>query len=148
MDIRVVFFVVAAQPVDDGAWFLGCGGVVKIDQGMAVNLLVEDREIVPDRFPISGGVCGLMHGGMSGRDRGASNLVSRSGSSPRRVRPLADTRRRMKGGIGGVLDSEWSAHAGQRRRSTERPDDAADPGHCSDLQRKRERRGGGPEDFR
>ena len=54
MDVGVVVLVVAAEGIDDGAGFLTAGGVVKIDQGMPVDLLVEDGEIGAERLAQSG----------------------------------------------------------------------------------------------
>ena len=47
MDIGVVVLVVMAQRVEDGARFLRGGGVIEIDERMPVDLLVENREILP-----------------------------------------------------------------------------------------------------
>ena len=51
MDVGVVVLVVMTQRVDDGARFLRCGGVVEIDQRLAVDLLVENREIRAQCLP-------------------------------------------------------------------------------------------------
>ena len=53
MDIGVVVLVVMAQGVEHRARLLRGGGVVEIDQRLAVNLLVEDREIGAQCFPIN-----------------------------------------------------------------------------------------------
>ena len=50
MDVGVVVLVKAAQGVNDGAGLLRGGGVVQIDQRMAVDLLVKNRKIALGRF--------------------------------------------------------------------------------------------------
>ena len=49
MDIGVVVFVVMHQRVNHRARFLRRGGVVEINQRLAVDLLVEDRKILSQR---------------------------------------------------------------------------------------------------
>ena len=41
----------AAQRVDDGARLLCGGAVVEIDEGLTVDLLVQNREVGADVFP-------------------------------------------------------------------------------------------------
>ena len=53
MDVGVVALVETAQRVDDGARFLARGRVVEIEQRLAVNLLVKNREILAQCFPIN-----------------------------------------------------------------------------------------------
>ena len=53
MDIGIVVFVVMAERVNHRARFLRCGGVVEIDQRLAVDFLIEDREVLPQCSPIS-----------------------------------------------------------------------------------------------
>src|SRR6476646_4599355 len=72
MHICVVVFVIVSQRFDDGAGLLGCGGVIEINQRMPVDLLVEDREILPEALPISLSSGNLMHCSMWGRPRPAS----------------------------------------------------------------------------
>ena len=45
MDVGVVALVVVEQGVQDGTRFLAGRGVVKIDQRMAVDFLIQDREV-------------------------------------------------------------------------------------------------------
>ena len=45
VDIGVVVLVVAADGIEDGARLLRGGGVVEVDERMAVDLLIEDREV-------------------------------------------------------------------------------------------------------
>ncbi len=56
MDVAVVAFVVVHEGVDHAARFLRSGTVVKIDQRLAVDLLVQDREVSADIFPVGHGV--------------------------------------------------------------------------------------------
>ena len=55
MDVGVVALVVTAERVEDRAGFLGGGGVIEVDERMPVDLLVENREILPQGLPIDGG---------------------------------------------------------------------------------------------
>src|SRR5437867_9098941 len=48
----VVVLVIADEGVDDLARFLAGGGVVEIDQRVAVDLLIQDREVAAERRPI------------------------------------------------------------------------------------------------
>ena len=48
MDIGVVVLVVMAQGIEHRARLLRGGGVVEVDQGLAVHLLIEDRKVGPD----------------------------------------------------------------------------------------------------
>ena len=50
MDIGIGTFIVVNQSLNDLARLLGSGGVVQIDQGFAIDLPGQDREIFPD-FP-------------------------------------------------------------------------------------------------
>ncbi len=79
VDVGVVALVVVDEGVDHGAGFLGSGAVVEIDEGLAVDLLVQDREIgagageVARRFRVLG--FGFrVHAGRSG--------IGRKGISP------------------------------------------------------------------
>ncbi len=49
MDVGVVVLVIMAQRLDHRARFLRRGGVVEINQRLAMDLLVEDREILAQR---------------------------------------------------------------------------------------------------
>ena len=40
MDVTVLVQVIVALALNDAQWFLRGGGIVEIDQGLAVNLLV------------------------------------------------------------------------------------------------------------
>ena len=55
VDVAVVALVVVHERVDDGARFLGGGAVVEVDEGFAVDLLVQDREIGADFLEIEHG---------------------------------------------------------------------------------------------
>ncbi len=46
VDIRVIRRVVASQGVEDDLRLLRGGGVVEVDQGLAVDLLPEDGEVL------------------------------------------------------------------------------------------------------
>lgn len=50
--VGVVVFVVVNEGVDDLPWFLGGGGVVEVDKGVPVDLLVKDWEIGTKGFEI------------------------------------------------------------------------------------------------
>ena len=55
MDVRVVVRVVVDERVDDRLRLLAGGGVVEINQRLAVNLFPENREIFPDPLHIESG---------------------------------------------------------------------------------------------
>ena len=55
MDVGVVVLVVAAQGVDDRARLLRGGRVVEVDQRLAVDLLLQDREVVADAAHVERG---------------------------------------------------------------------------------------------
>ena len=52
VDVGVVALVVGADGVDDDLRFLATGGVVEIYEGMTVNGLLEDGEIVTELGPV------------------------------------------------------------------------------------------------
>ena len=54
MDVGIVVFVIMHQRVNHRARFLRRGGVVEINQRLAVDLLVEDREILAQFCPVNG----------------------------------------------------------------------------------------------
>src|SRR5438094_144244 len=56
VDVGVVGLVVAAQRLQDGARLLRGGGVVQVDQGLAVDLLLQDREVCADAVHVEHGV--------------------------------------------------------------------------------------------
>ena len=71
MDIGVVFGVAAHHRVDDGLRLLCRGGVVEIDERLAVYFLTQDREVAPDFLDVE-----------SGCDAAASNdRVTRHGAT-------------------------------------------------------------------
>ena len=51
VDVAIVALVVVDERVDHGARLLGGGPVVEIDEGLAVDLLVQNREVGADVFP-------------------------------------------------------------------------------------------------
>ena len=53
MDVGVVVFVIMHQRVNHRARLLRRGGVVEINQRLAVDLLVEDGKILPQRSPVN-----------------------------------------------------------------------------------------------
>src|SRR5262245_9701646 len=52
VDVRVVFAVVVVDGVDDGLRLLRRRGRVEVDEAVAVDLLVEDREVAPEQFRV------------------------------------------------------------------------------------------------
>src|SRR5947207_14708026 len=48
MDIRVVFLVIAAKNIEHSSGLLSSGGIVKVNEGMAVDLLIENRKVGAD----------------------------------------------------------------------------------------------------
>src|SRR5665213_559290 len=56
MDVRVLGFVIANQPVDDRAGLLRGGGVVEIHQRLAVGLRVKNWEIGANFSHVEGGM--------------------------------------------------------------------------------------------
>ena len=73
MDVGIVALVVTAEGVEDGAGFLGGGGVIEVDERMPVDLLVENREILPQGLPIDGVAGDPVHAGMCGRGEEMAN---------------------------------------------------------------------------
>src|SRR5919109_1133010 len=55
--VRVVFVIVPVQGLNDLNWFLGCCGVVEIDERFSVHLAAEDWEIWPYTFYVISGLC-------------------------------------------------------------------------------------------
>jgi hypothetical protein len=53
MDVGVVVLVIMHQRVNHRARFLRRGGVVEINQRLAVDLLVEDGKILSQRSPVN-----------------------------------------------------------------------------------------------
>jgi len=45
VDVGVVVFIEALFCFDDLAWFLGGGGVVEVDEGVAVDFAFQDGEV-------------------------------------------------------------------------------------------------------
>ena len=52
VDIGAVAGVKADERIDDRLGFLGGGGVVEVDQRLAVDLLMQGREVAPDSAPL------------------------------------------------------------------------------------------------
>ena len=52
VDVGVVTLVVVRECLDDAAGLLGGGGAVEVDERMAVDLLLEDGEVVSDARPV------------------------------------------------------------------------------------------------
>ena len=75
MNVRVVVLVVVSQRLDHGAWLLGCRSVIEINERMAMDLLVQDREVFPHRLPIDRSLGPLMHTAMWGK-AGPASLAS------------------------------------------------------------------------
>src|ERR1700731_394238 len=70
MHIRVFVLVVMAKRIEHMSRFLRRGRAVKVDEGMAVCLLAEDREILADGLPIHPVTGNLVHAVIcSGRGR-------------------------------------------------------------------------------
>ena len=61
MHIRVFVLVVMAKRIEHMSRFLRRRRVVKVDEGMAVCLLVEDWEILADGLPIHPVIGNLVH---------------------------------------------------------------------------------------
>ena len=55
VDVGVALFVDVALGLDHGPRLLGRGGVVEVDQGLAVDRLRKDREVAADRLDVVGG---------------------------------------------------------------------------------------------
>ena len=47
VNVGVVVLVVALDRIKDGTGLLRCGGAVEVDERMAVDFLIKDREILP-----------------------------------------------------------------------------------------------------
>src|SRR5688572_17847782 len=54
MDVSIVLFVVIPQGIEHSRGLLRGGGVVEVNQRMSVNLLVQDRKLPAQTFPIDG----------------------------------------------------------------------------------------------
>ena len=52
MNIGVIFLVVATESIKNDSRFLGRGGVIKIDQRLAVDFLIEDGKVAPNFIEI------------------------------------------------------------------------------------------------
>jgi len=55
MDVGVFVFVIIFDPIDDGQRFLRGGGVVEIDQRLAVDFCIEDGEMGAERRQVEQG---------------------------------------------------------------------------------------------
>jgi hypothetical protein len=55
MNIGVISLIIADQCIDDLPWFLTGSGIIKIDEGMPIDLLRKDREILSQLKPVWGG---------------------------------------------------------------------------------------------
>src|SRR2546423_1203000 len=88
MHVGVVVIVVIAQRFDDGARLLSRRRVIEVNQRMTVDLLIEDREIFPNGFPINRAFAALVHCLMWARPRAASLPVCMppSGSGASQIR--------------------------------------------------------------
>src|SRR4051812_30952527 len=87
MNVCVVVFVVLPERVDNRPRLLRRRRVIQIDERMSVDLLVEDREILSDRFPIYGRLSSLMHTSMCGTPRSAPPAFTAVFSMAIRRRP-------------------------------------------------------------
>jgi hypothetical protein len=47
VDIGIVLLIKTRERVDDTPWLLAGGGIVEVDQGLAIDQLVQDRKLVP-----------------------------------------------------------------------------------------------------
>lgn len=54
MDVGVVALVVMQKRVQYGAWFLGGGGVVEVNQGRSIDRLVQDGKVAAQYFQRGG----------------------------------------------------------------------------------------------
>ena len=52
MDVTVLVQVIVALALNDAQWFLRGGGIVQINQGLAVNLLVQYRKGISYFFDV------------------------------------------------------------------------------------------------
>ena len=68
VDVRIVVLVIMHQRVNDLARLLRRGGVVQIDQRLAVNLLVQYRKILPQGLPVGDGAHRVIRLNKSCRD--------------------------------------------------------------------------------
>src|SRR5262249_16714224 len=55
MDIGIFGQIGMTDRIDDNLWLLGRGGIVEVYQGLAVNVLLENREVFPDLVNIDHG---------------------------------------------------------------------------------------------
>lgn len=61
MHVGVVVLVVISKGIEHGPRFLRGCGAIKVDQGMAMRVLTENREILTDSLPIDTATSDLMH---------------------------------------------------------------------------------------
>ena len=95
VDVGVIAGVTPADGVDDRFRFLHRGGVVQIDQGLAVNPLMQDRKIGADAGEVQPGA-----GGRRGGKRVRGAHVVHSPSMRSRAKRLASRRvRRSRSGV-------------------------------------------------
>ena len=76
MDVRVVVLVVMQERIQNGAWLLGGGGVVEVNQGRALDGLVQNGKVAAQPFQ-RGRVGGCMRGVKDGI--GHENCEKRGG---------------------------------------------------------------------
>ena len=75
VDVGVVVRQVFPLSLYDGKGLLGAGRIVQIDQGLAVNLAVEDRKVLADAFGQGGH--GHLQSGTAVRSKGSAALPPR-----------------------------------------------------------------------
>ena len=91
VDIGIVLHVVAFDDVENSTRFLGGGRVVQVDQGLAANLLMQDRKLCADggRIEAIVGPCNILASGVH-----SSSSRSTVSWSPKNSASWGSTRRR------------------------------------------------------
>src|SRR6266446_2302315 len=81
MHIGVFMFLITSDDIEDGARLLGGGGVVEVNQRMAVDALPQNREILAERGPIHATHGHLVHEIICSKPRLAPLYSQARGSS-------------------------------------------------------------------
>src|ERR1035437_767969 len=114
VDIGIVVLVVIAQGIEHSARLLRGGGIVKVNQRLAVDLLVEDGKVGPDGCPVNHLLLLLRRGCFSDHNhfRAAPTVAwpVRSSCPGSRVGPRPTPRPRRPRPPGPAL---YSAHPGR-----------------------------------
>ena len=127
MDVGVVLAVVVRDGIDDDVRLLAARRRVEVDERMPVDLLLEDREVGPDRVRVEAGRAGAVRRRLGGSE------VSVIGRSPALAGGLHRLGLELGAGAFGTSSASSGASGAGRPRAgsgrSPRPRGAA-PGPC------------------